>query len=72
MNQEYFDYEENFEVLLDDLDVELDEAFWDSYDPEQDKPPYKLIMAMYGDFFMNLTGRRIELQPTERFNISQT
>ena len=34
MNQEYFDYEENFEVLLDDLDVELDEAFWDSYDPE--------------------------------------
>lgn len=27
-------YEDNFAVFLDDMDAELDNDFWDSYDPE--------------------------------------
>ncbi len=27
-------YEENFVSLLEDMDMQLDDDFWDSYDPE--------------------------------------
>ena len=34
MEELYFDYEENFASMLDDVDMEFDDNFWDSYDPE--------------------------------------
>lgn len=27
-------YEENFAILLDELDMDLSDDFWDSFDPE--------------------------------------
>ena len=37
MEELYFDYEENFASMLDDMDMEFDDEFWDAYDPEQEQ-----------------------------------
>ena len=34
MEELYFDYDENFDLMLEDMDMEFDDEFWDSYDPE--------------------------------------
>ena len=34
LEQENFIYEENYVELLEDLDMQLDDDFWDAYDPE--------------------------------------
>lgn len=34
MEELYFDYEENFAEMLDDMDMDFDDEFWDAYDPE--------------------------------------
>ena len=34
MEELYYDYDENFAEMLDDMDMEFDDDFWDAYDPE--------------------------------------
>lgn len=34
IEEPYNNYDEELEVLLEDMDAQLDDDFWDSYDPE--------------------------------------
>ena len=34
MEQANINYDEDFAVLLDEIDAQLDDDFWESYDPE--------------------------------------